>query len=368
MCLGSLYSLRRWRAYPFALLVLILVVAVNWRRLYDLGDWMRQTHPGSYQYEVEKDFMATDEELNCLYNMTAPIDTHDIKPIPNHAHFIFGLSNPYEERNAGSFGFLAFLAVRSATVGLQASRIFLHYTYLAEPASPEPNKDPFCNPWINLLKNDIILVYHSPSEIKTLKDVSGARKAAHISDVLRLKILREHGGIYLDIDAFALRPFTSLLQTPRDIVMGHEGANRAGLCNAIMVARAGSSFIDHWISEYKHIDFKKEWNYHSVMFPKELQQQRPNDICTLPPAAFFWPTWTWHHIDWMHESLDLDEARHWTKQIERNGGSLFEGQLAYHSWNQMAWNRYLRHLTPEVVRTRNTRFNLMVRRFLPDGV
>ncbi|KAI3343182.1 nucleotide-diphospho-sugar transferase [Ustulina deusta] len=343
--------LRRRRTYIFALLVFTLVaVAADWRYFYNVGDWVRQTRPGSYQYEVEKDFVPTDDELDCLYGKTAPIDPHSIEPIPNHAHFIFGLTNPYKRGNAGSFDFLAFLAVQSAIVGLQASRVFLHYTYLADPPSPDPNKDPFSNPWVDRLKNNITL------------------KAAHISDVLRLKILSEQGGIYLDIDAFALRPFTNLLKSPRDIIMGYEGGNRAGLCNAIMVARAGSSFIDRWIAQYNHIDFSKEWNYHSVIFPKELQQQKPDDICTLPPTSFFWPTWTWHHIDWMHESLSQDEARYWTKQIERNGGSLFDHQLAYHAWNQMTWDRYLRHLTPEVVRIHDTRFNLMVRRFLQDDV
>ncbi|RWA04581.1 hypothetical protein EKO27_g10527 [Xylaria grammica] len=258
MRLGSLYSLRQGRAFACALLALILLAAVNRHRLYDLGDWVRQTHPGSYQYEVEKDSMPTDEELNCLYNSMGPTD--DIKLITNHAHFIFGLSNPYEDRSAGLFDFLAFLAVRSAIVGLKASRIFLYYTYLADPSSSKPNQDPFSNPWINRLKDNITLVYYAPAEIGRLKDVSGAQKAACIADVLRLEILSRQGGIYLDIDAFALRPFTNLLQSPRDIIIGQKGGNRAGLCNAIMVARAGSSFIDRWIAEYKHIDFKRERN------------------------------------------------------------------------------------------------------------
>lgn len=226
--------------------------------------------------------------------------------------------------------------------------------------------DPYTNPWIYRLKENVTLVYHPPEEIGKLKDSSGAQKPAHISDILRLLILKEQGGIYLDIDAFALRPFTNVLDSPPGMVMGHEGGNRAGLCNAIMVARADSPFINRWIAEYEDADLSKEWNYHSVILPKRLQLEHPEDICVLPPTSFFWPTWTWHHVDWMHESLSSGEAQYWAKEIERNGGSLFEHQLAYHAWNQMARDRYLRHLTPELIRSQDTRFNLMVRRFLQD--
>jgi hypothetical protein len=150
--------------------------------------------------------------------------------------------------------------------------------------------------------------------------------------------------------------------------MGHEGGNRGGLCNAILVARKNSSFIDRWNAEYNNVDLSREWNFHSVILPKQLQLQKPDDICALPPSTFFWPTWTWQHVLWMHEPLTRQQARQWTAEIKRNGGSLFGEQLAYHAWSQMAWDRYLSKLTPEIVRTRDTRFNLLVRRFLQDDL
>jgi hypothetical protein len=51
----------------------------------------------------------------------------------------------------------------------------------------------------------------------------------HQADKLRISILAREGGIYLDTDVFALKPFTDLLTNPRSAVMGHEGANRYGL-------------------------------------------------------------------------------------------------------------------------------------------
>ncbi|KAI1824115.1 hypothetical protein F4861DRAFT_507376 [Xylaria intraflava] len=368
-------TLARRRGQYYAILIVIFVLLSApylWPLLYSFGDWIRQTNPWSYQYQVQQDFVSTNDELDCLYGNTRPLAANlaaDIEPIPNHVHFIFGLSNPYDDPRVGTFNFISYLAVRSAIVGMRAENISLHYTYLADPPSPEPNKYPYSNRWIRHLKDDITLAYHSPEEMEALKNQPGVRwQAAHISDILRLKLLREQGGIYLDIDAFGLRPFTDLLRSPRDMIMGHEGGDRGGLCNAIMVARRNSAFIDRWAAEYNHVDLSHEWNFHSVILPKRLQLQKSDDICALPPSAFFWPTWTWHHIQWMHEPLTRQQARLWAAEIHRNGGSLFSEQLAYHSWSQMAWDRYLKDLTPELIRTRDTRFNLLMRRFLPDDV
>jgi hypothetical protein len=380
---GHISLLHRRRARVIiAAIVIILLVPYLWPVLYSFGDWVRQTNPWSEQYQIQQDFISTKDELDCLYGRTRPgasahattTETASDSPampelIPNHVHFIFGLSNPYDEPDVGTFDFISYLAVRSAVVGMQAENISLHYTYLADPPVSEPNKNPFSNPWVRRLKDDITLVYHSPAEMETLKNQPGAHwQAAHVSDLLRLKLLREQGGIYLDIDAFGLRPFTDLLRSPRDMIMGHEGGNRGGLCNAIMVARRNSTFIDRWAAEYGNFDFSHEWNFHSVILPKKLQLQNPDDICALSPSAFFWPTWTWHHVQWMHEPLTRQQARQWTVEIQRNGGSLFGEQLAYHAWSQMAWDRFLSRLTPEMVRTRDTRFNLLVRRFLHDDV
>ncbi|KAI0532589.1 hypothetical protein GGR58DRAFT_489650 [Xylaria digitata] len=373
--------LRPRRSSAILLIVLIVLLAPYiWPFLYSFGDWARQTNPWSEQYRVQQDFVSTQDELDCLYGRTPPItittttsesriDTGITELIPNHVHFIFGLSNPYNDPSVGTFNFISYLAVRSAIVGMRAENVSLHYTYLADPPAREPNENPFSNRWIHQLKDDINLVYHSPQEMEALKNEPGAHwQAAHVSDVLRLKLLREQGGIYLDIDAFGLRPFTDLLRSPRDIIMGHEGGNRGGLCNAIMVARKNSTFIDRWAAEYNNVDLSHEWNFHSVILPKQLQLQNPHDICALPPSTFFWPTWTWQHVQWMHEPLTRQQARQWAAEIHRNGGSLFGEQLAYHSWSQMAWDRFLSKLTPEAIRTRDTRFNLLVRPFLQDEV
>lgn len=354
------------------LLTSLFLLYISFPYLYHLGDYVRQTNPFSGQKDIERPFVATETELACLNGTPIPGDPHDdgtAKPIPNMVHFIFGLKNPLYHPGAGHFDFLNYLAVRSALVSLKPDAVYLHYTYLSEPPSPSADADPLTNPWVRRLANDITLVHHPPC--------ASAAQYAHMSDTLRLRLLLEHGGIYLDMDTFALRPFTHILGPPhpRDIVLGAEGGNRWGLCNAFVAARPNSTFVARWLTRYPAADdaagaadLGRAWNYHSVLLPRELAASHAGEVCPLAPDAFFWPTWTWRHVDWMHAPLGRAAADFWAAEIERHGGALFANQLAYHAWGQMAYDRYLKRLTPRVVRDRDTRFNLLVRRFMEDDL
>lgn len=333
------------------------------------GDYVRQTNPFSGQKYIELAFTPNESELACLNGRlhakdTPPSDGPVPEPIPNIVHFIFGLKNPLYHPDAGHFDFLSYLAVRSALVSLNPEQLFMHYTYLAEPPSEDANADPLTNPWIRRLvrHSSVKLVHHKP-------DIS-VTQYAHLSDTMRLEFLLRQGGIYLDIDAFALRPFDDIRANPHphDIVLGHEGGNRWGLCNAIIAARPNSTFVSRWLDSYSKVDLTREWNYHSVLLPKEMAAQHPEEVCALAPDAFFWPTWTWRHVEWMHAPLSGEETQYWQRTIGENSGSLFDNQLAYHSWSQMSYDRYLIALTPDVVRTKDTRFNLLVRRFVEDDL
>ncbi|RCI11805.1 hypothetical protein L249_7743 [Ophiocordyceps polyrhachis-furcata BCC 54312] len=335
------------------------------------GDYLSQNHPFSGQALVEQDFAPTPKELACLHGLplSSAKAVEDAAPIPNVVNFIFFQKLPPRNRR-GDFGFLNYLAVRSAVVSLKPQRIYIHYGFSSPSSAPhhvagddaEPQQLVFDNPWIRRLKPHVELKRYAKPIDHSL------RHQEHLADRVRLEILLEHGGIYLDLDAFALRPFEKALAppSPYDAVLGYEGGNRAGLCNAVIAARANSSFIRRWLTTYDSVDLNKEWNYHSVILPKELASEHPDEICELPPDAFLWPTWTWAHVRWMHEPLSSDESEYWQRRIRDFGGSLFKNQLAYHAWSQMSRYRYLKRLTPDVIRREDTRFNLLMRRFLED--
>jgi len=108
---------------------------------------------------------------------------------------------------------------------------------------------------------------------------------AHKSDVLRLQILIEKGGIYLDVDVLCLRPFAPLRKYA--MVLGEELG--AGLCNAVVLAKPGAGFLKRWLAEYKTFS-SAEWNLHSVKTPARLAHQRPKEIHVLGYRRFFSPT------------------------------------------------------------------------------
>jgi len=291
------------------------------------------------------DFVPTEIERLCQSG--ASLDGLSTKTaIPNTVYYVIGLHD-------AELSFAAYLSVLTALKSLDPTTVKLHHT-------ESLNID---NKYIQLLLQDkrVQLVFHTASGIAS--EMKQSNHFAHQADVLRLNVLYEEGGIYLDADVYVLQSFTALRHSSRDVVLGHEGGNRAGLCNAIIMARPGATFINRWIASYAGFT-EGEWNTHSVILPKKMSEEHPNEVCTLSPHTFFWPTWTRRHLKWMHEPLSKKEAIEAQEVLNTNGGSYFEGQLAYHAWNQLAWKPYLSKLTIESIKGDDTRFNLMTRRFL----
>ncbi|KAL8407385.1 hypothetical protein RB594_006282 [Gaeumannomyces avenae] len=311
-----------------------------WPVLHEPGLWIM----GFTRYN----FKPTPGEAKCfdgtVERVNAPGVTADI---PKVVHFVWG------PKGEGSFNLLLYIAIRAALTTLEPKEVRVHYTNI--------DRD---NEWFKLLEPNITLVHHDPkSYLGPFLDLDPESWVmAHMADVLRLTVLLEEGGIYLDADAFVLRPFDTLLKGARDVVMGHEGGVRMGLTNAVILSKAGAPFIKRWLGMYTSFD-KTLWNEHSVKLPRRLEDQYPDELCTLSPSAFYWPMWTEGSVDWMHEPLSDKEAAEVDEAMRKNDGALFGDQLVLHAWSHPA-RRYTHRLTPDIMRRENTRFNMLLRRFL----
>ncbi|KAJ3297814.1 hypothetical protein HK104_000068 [Borealophlyctis nickersoniae] len=260
------------------------------------------------------------------------------KRIPRYVHFVHCLRvEPCD------FGLLEYLVIRAAHQSIKPSRIFFHHRTL-------PSNE--TNPWwalAQLMLSDLI-------QTEDVTEIFGnpVHHTAHKADVVRLRALQKYGGIYLDMDVVAYRSFDPLLH--HDFVMGLEGVVEpwVGLCNAVILSSPNSSFLADWYASYATFD-ASHWSDHSVLLPYQMSKhpKHKGDLCVLPTTSFFWPAYFNEHLAFIHEENEYEFFN--------------DFQYAYHIYHP-AKEKYLRDLTPEMIRSHNTSFMRLLRRFLPDDL
>jgi hypothetical protein len=193
--------------------------------------------------------------------------------IPNIVHFIYGLKGPDEP-----LYYFHYLAVLSAIVVNRPDTVYFHYQY--RPSGL----------WWEEIERMVVPVK------QTARDYIGTQRLthyAHKSDVMRLEILREQGGVYLDIDTLCLKPWHELLDN--SFVIGEElehGGSTRGLCNAVMLAKPGSEFVNAWLAIYPSSFKEGEWSTTSCLVPRLLSRlpELSSHITILPAAMLHDPT------------------------------------------------------------------------------
>lgn len=195
---------------------------------------------------------------------------------------------------------------------------------------------------------------------------------AHKADVVRLQVLKECGGIYLDIDTISIKPLSNLL--PYSFIIGMElnpkyipsnwrqqikyklGLKKentkiaTGLCNAVLLSEKNSEFVNLWLNEYKTFRSKgrdKYWNEHSVLVPERLAALHPQSITKLNPYAFHYPLYDVAGLKSMFEEV-----------------TEFQEAYLHHLWESFSWNNYLSKLTIDEIAKHDTTYNLIARKFL----
>jgi len=157
--------------------------------------------------------------------------------IPNIIHFVYGFKEQKEE-----FELYRYLAIKSAYEVNKPDKIYFYYEF-----------EPFGYWWEQSKKYLTLEKIIPPNEIfgNTLYHY------AHKADIIRLKMLNERGGIYLDIDTICLKSFKDLFEY--DFIMGtqmNKGETEIyGLCNAVILARPNSNFGLKWYESYKNFRF-----------------------------------------------------------------------------------------------------------------
>jgi mannosyltransferase OCH1-like enzyme len=225
--------------------------------------------------------------------------------IPKIIHFVYGLEPDFGGKE---FSFAHWAAIKSAKKLHPDFRILFWHRYLPS------------NHYFSDIQDSIELMPIQPPESIFGNPLC---HVAHKTDVVRLMVLLEYGGIYLDMDTITVRPLVPLLN--HKCVMGYEEIDGAphGLCNAVMLAEPGSKFLQAWFENFRSFRSKgrdEYWAEHAVLVPLKLAPTMPDEITLLPKEAFFYPDWTEAGLQQM---FYLNEC--------------FEQAFVHHLWESLSW-------------------------------
>nr|XP_022301020.1 uncharacterized protein LOC111109229 [Crassostrea virginica] len=184
--------------------------------------------------------------------------------VPNIVHFIwFGNLK---------FDFIYFVSMYSAFKHQNPCVIFVYYDIL-------PSGE-YWTLLLDVVPNIILVSVPSPSEISGRQIIY----VQHKSDILRLLILKEYGGIYLDTDQLLLRSVDTFRN--KDCTMGWAADFYFG--SALILAKKQSSFIRKWIESYSSYN-PNLWGDNSVIMATELSVKYPKLIHVERHYCSFYP-------------------------------------------------------------------------------
>ena len=111
--------------------------------------------------------------------------------------------------------------------------------------------------------------------------------AAHKSDLMRIDLLEEHGGMYVDHDAFVLRSLDELRRcTVPEMRAGYEFFQRDKhkMNNGVLLARKGARFLSLWRDSYRQ--YRRDvWDHNSCIASYELAARHPELVHLDPDLA-----------------------------------------------------------------------------------
>ena len=278
--------------------------------------------------------------------------------IPNIFHFVFGMAADFGGK---PFSLVHYLSIKSAITLNNPEKVYFHYQY-------EPEGE-----WWEKIKGSLIL-----NKVEAPGEIFGNKlyHVAHQSDVIRLHMLYEHGGVYLDLDTISKKPLTGLFQNefligeqfaPKYAFYDHHlhrlavGIKRwnkeaftqprvEGLCNAVMMSVPKSRFVSIWLDAYKTFRSKGRdefWGEHSVFIPKDIAAKFPDYLTIVSPYHFHYP---------LYNNLGLKYIFEKNKNYER--------AYLHHLWESHSWDKYLKNLSVEDIEKSATTFNCIARQFI----
>ena len=219
--------------------------------------------------------------------------------LPNEIHFIW-LTKPHSR----PFNLINMIAVMAAADVQKPDRLFMHCNQ-----KPENNRH-----WDQAAEHFEIRWCEPPTEIEGIP----LGPIQYQSDVLRLQIVQEEGGIYLDTDSLLLRPLAPFMGRP--MTLAQESPNSIAMTP--IIAHPDAAFIDLWMKGIPSALMKGVWAAHAVNLPFELNEKHPS-LCDIRPQHEFFPFDL--SRNWLFQNTPLPEdvyalhvyETYWAQEIQK---------------------------------------------------
>ncbi|CAH1786450.1 unnamed protein product [Owenia fusiformis] len=218
---------------------------------------------------IQKDRIENNESYKGLTNIFPENKNNSTSKalVPNLVHYVW-----LDMKGKLNFEFLHTVSMISVHKRWKPDKIFLHVYQKNYPHGK----------WWDYVKNNVSgikIVEHEFDELTIYGEVP--KYVEHMADFLRIKILREYGGIYIDTDVIALRSLEPLRHYDHTQGVGLVGT---ALSNGVIIAKKTSILLELWLEAYRtynKIDIGKEtsfWQYYSINVPRTLADIYPRLI------------------------------------------------------------------------------------------
>lgn len=186
---------------------------------------------------------------------------YDGLPVPKLVHYVmFNMKNFY---------FYNLLSVLSSYRILRPCFIFIHGNVIPEGK--------WWNHLLDIVPNIVFINTEIPHEIFQNK----VNVIQHQSDVVRLRVMLEYGGIYMDTDQIALKSFDKFRKYQITLSKG----TSKSIGNAVIIADKRAPFLRIWYLSYYTFD-DKQWGFHSCVLPFKLATLLPK-LVNMEGYTFF---------------------------------------------------------------------------------
>ncbi|KAK3901331.1 hypothetical protein C8A05DRAFT_45003 [Staphylotrichum tortipilum] len=178
--------------------------------------------------------------------------------IPNQVHFVYVLDDPTKDF---TFQFSQFLSVYAANYYWRPQTIYLHTNVPADSQTVARARSGAAGKWTRLIFTHFPNLQLRTIAVPTHADNGvGLHYLEHRSDFVRVAVVYELGGVYIDFDVHALRDIRVLRESGFRGVAGRQSGGE--LNSGTFMAVKGARMMQLW-KERMHQVYDREWTTHS---------------------------------------------------------------------------------------------------------